>query len=348
MNNLIHVAVIILFIASANGIQSKSLIHTNEYPDEFAKVDEDTKIVFPRDHGDHPKFRTEWWYITANVEDTKGNPFGIQWTLFRSALSPEESNDGWESNQMWMGHSAVTTSTFHFFSEKFARGGVGQAGVNISPFKAWIDDWSFTGDWKDGSLKASGDFFSYDLTFSSRKPIVLHGRNGVSQKSFEGTKSYYYSQPFFKIKGTVEINGKTHEVSGNAWADREWSSQIISDSQIGWNWLGLHLDDESKIMIFEVKGDNTGSFFSGTRIYPDGSSKALKAEDFTLRPINSSDFGNKNVQLHWEIIVPSEKIAIIISPINPNAYMETSIPYWEGPVIFQGSHSGTGYLEITM
>ena len=135
MNNLIRMLLIMFFMTCANGLQSKSLIYTKEQPGEFARVDENTKIIFPRDHGDHPSFRTEWWYITANAEDSDGKPFGIQWTLFRSALSPKKTNDGWESNQMWMGHSAVTTSTFHFFSEKFARGGVGQAGVNIVPFK---------------------------------------------------------------------------------------------------------------------------------------------------------------------------------------------------------------------
>ena len=346
----IFLFVIMLVLIYGHGLQSKSPGYTNEYsdPDNFAKVTENIKISFPKDYGAHPKFRTEWWYITANLTNSKGKQFGIQWTLFRSALNPKQVNEGWESNQIWMGHTALTTAKSHFFSEKFARGGVGQAGVNISPFKAWIDDWTFAGDWENSSLKASGDHFSYDLALSSTKPVVLHGESGVSQKSFEGTKSYYYSQPFFKIEGSVRLDGRTHNVVGKGWADREWSSEIISDSQIGWNWLGLHLDDGSKIMVFEVKGDKTNSFFSGTRIYQNGSSKVLKPEDFTLRPLKPDSSENEDIQLHWEIIVPSEKISINIKPVNPNAYMKTFIPYWEGPVTIDGTHTGSGYLEVTM
>ena len=193
---------------NVHGLQAKSLIYINENLDVYAKVDENTNITFPKDHGAHPKFRTEWWYITANLKDSNGKQFGIQWTLFRTALSPKASNDSWENNQIWMGHSALTTSRFHFFSEKFARGGVGQAGVKISPFKAWIDDWSFTGNWENGMLKASGDRFSYDLALNSTKPIVFHGKNGVSQKSFEGAKSHYYSQPFFKMEKHMKYQAK--------------------------------------------------------------------------------------------------------------------------------------------
>jgi predicted secreted hydrolase len=102
-----------------------------------------TPLVFPRDLGPHPGFRTEWWYLTANLQDESGVAYGVQWTLFRQAGAPRDEREGWANGTVWMGHAAVTTATEHLFSETFARGGVGQAGVIAQPFRAWIDDWVF-------------------------------------------------------------------------------------------------------------------------------------------------------------------------------------------------------------
>ena len=102
-----------------------------------------TPLVFPRDFGAHPGFRTEWWYLTANLQDEAGAAYGVQWTLFRQAGAPGDERQGWANQTVWMGHAAVTTATEHLFAETFARGGVEQAGVTAQPFRAWIDDWIF-------------------------------------------------------------------------------------------------------------------------------------------------------------------------------------------------------------
>ncbi len=111
----------------------------------YALPDPDTRFQFPRDHGPHPDFRIEWWYLTANLTGADGTDYGLQWTLFRSALAPGDQGDGWDSPQFWMGHAAITTPDAHFVTERFARGGIGQAGVTADPFSAWIDDWAMTG-----------------------------------------------------------------------------------------------------------------------------------------------------------------------------------------------------------
>ena len=178
--------------------------------------------------------------------------------------------------------------------------------------------------------------------------MVLHGPNGVSKKSPAGGKSFYYSQPFFKVDGLVEINGITHEVEGNAWADREWSSELLAEDQIGWNWLGLHFDDGSKLMVFEVKSKSGRPFFSGTRIYKNGKYKSLQPQNFILQPKILSQTKGDKIHLDWEIEIPNENLNVTIKPINRNSYMETFIPYWEGPVSFTGTHSGVGFLEVTL
>ena len=118
----------------------------------FAEVVPGKSLVFPEDFGAHPKFRIEWWYLTANLMDESGASYGVQWTLFRRAMEPGPERARWSNQNIWMGHAAVTSSAEHLFSETFARGGIGQAGVAVAPFRAWIDDWSFAS--RDASPEA--------------------------------------------------------------------------------------------------------------------------------------------------------------------------------------------------
>ena len=200
-----------------------------------------TPLVFPRDFGAHPGFRTEWWYLTANLQDEAGAAYGVQWTLFRQAGAPGDERQGWANQTVWMGHAAVTTATEHLFAETFARGGVEQAGVTAQPFRAWIDDWIFEARQEapgasleaPGSalarakISANGPGFRYAFDLAADKPLVLHGDNGFSRKSDDGRASYYFSQPFFKIDGVLVLHGRKVELSGLAWMDREWSSQPL-------------------------------------------------------------------------------------------------------------------------
>jgi predicted secreted hydrolase len=113
----------------------------------FAQVLPGKILQFPRDHGAHPDYRIEWWYLTANLTDAEGQDWGLQWTLFRQSLSPEQAHGGWQSNQIWMAHAAITTPEGHFHEERFARGDIGQAGVTRigrdGYFNAWMDDWQW-------------------------------------------------------------------------------------------------------------------------------------------------------------------------------------------------------------
>lgn len=171
----------------------------------FANPRPDTVLQFPVDHGAHPDYRIEWWYLTANMTGTDGKVYGLQWTLFRSALAPRDG-EGWDTPQLWMGHAAVTTPEAHHVAERLARGGIGQAGVTAAPFAAWIDDWMMEGpDLGTLRLTASGPDFAYDVGLIATKPLVLHGQNGYSVKSAAGQASHYYSQPFYQLSGTLTL-----------------------------------------------------------------------------------------------------------------------------------------------
>ncbi|MEE3508661.1 lipocalin-like domain-containing protein [Pseudomonas sp. 10C3] len=319
----------------------------------FARVVPGKVFSFPRDHGAHDGFRIEWWYLTANLKDDQGRTFGVQWTLFRNALRADTQVQGWSNQTIWMGHAAVTSASRHYAAERYARGGVEQAGVNASPFKAWIDDWTF--DSRSGlenplanmQLQARGQNFSYRLQLTTSQPLVLQGEQGFSQKSEQGQASYYYSQPFFQAKGTVEIDGKTYQVAGPAWLDREWSSQPLTANQTGWDWFSMHLDSGEQLMLYRMRQKNGEPYLTGTWISADGQTQVLKGPEIQLTPLTSSDVAGHALPTRWGVKIPEKHLDITTTALNPNAWMNLRIPYWEGPVQLSGSHSGTGYLEMT-
>ncbi len=322
--------------------------------EDFTPVTAPARIAFPRDHGAHPGFRVEWWYLTANLRDAAGADYGAQWTLFRSALAPGPEAEGWDSNAVWMGHAAATSATDHAFAETFARGGVGQAGVTLDPFHAWIDDWEMTAAPTPGAdaladlrVRAKAADFSYDLHATAAPPPVLQGDRGLSVKSDEGQASYYYSQPFYRVEGTLGLGGREIAVTGEAWLDREWSSQPLTADQLGWDWFALTLDGGEKLMLYRMRSRTRPPFLVGTWIAPDGAAQPLGAGEIRLTPGTETEVAGRRIPTGWHIEIPSRGLAVDTAPLNAQSWMGTVFPYWEGPIRVTGSHPGRGYLEMT-
>lgn len=313
----------------------------------FATPQPDPVFSFPADHGAHPDYRIEWWYLTANLEAADGTPYGLQWTLFRSALAPGEA-EGWQSPQVWFAHAAITTPDNHFATERFARGGIGQAGVTADPFRAWIDEWVLEGpDFETLRLSANGTDFGYDMALAAQGPLIFQGDKGFSLKSAEGQASYYYSQPFFEIEGTLRVPGGDIAVTGEAWLDREWSSQPLSDTQSGWDWFSLSFDDGSKMMGFQLRQTSESPYTSSTWIEADGSTTAYPDGAFSAKPLATSAVAGRDVPTRWQVRLPQRGVDVTVTALNTDAWMDLTIPYWEGPVTLSGSHTGRGYLEMT-
>lgn len=313
----------------------------------FATPQPNPVFSFPADHGPHPDYRIEWWYLTANLKDAEGTSYGLQWTLFRSALSPGEA-EGWQSPQIWFAHAAVTTPNQHLTTERFARGGIGQAGVQAEPFRAWIDEWALEGaDFGTMSLRATGSDFAYDMSLEAKGPLIFHGDNGYSIKSAEGQASYYYSQPFFEINGTLTLPSGKVAVTGDAWLDREWSSQPLSEGQSGWDWFSLSFTDGAKLMGFQLRQIDGSDYSSSTWIEADGSTTAYEDGAFSAEPLATSIVSAREIPTQWRVTLEERALDVVVTAANPNAWMGLSIPYWEGPVTVSGSHAGIGYLEMT-
>lgn len=294
---------------------------------------------FPADHGPHPSFRVEWWYVTANLTGADGTEYGAQWTLFRSALAPYEV-EGWASPQVWLGHAALTTATQHLAAEKLARGGIGQAGATAAPFEAWIDDWRL-GD----RMVAQGDGFAFDLALRATGSIVAQGDGGYSVKSAAGQASRYYSQPFLAASGEITLGGQRTPVSGTAWMDREWSSQPLAPDQTGWDWFSLSFDDGARLMGFRLRGAE--DFVSATWINADGQSEPQPPGALRVIPLRKASVAGRELPVEWRLELPAKGLEITTAALNDQAWNALSVPYWEGPIRMTGSHPGRGYLEMT-
>ncbi len=349
-------------------LQAQDLLEDlRNHGDGFAQVMPGVTLKFPRDHGPHPDYRIEWWYLTANLNDREGRHWGLQWTLFRQSLSPQRTGSemltpDWQSNQIWMAHAAITTPDGHFHEQRFARGDIGQAGVTDIAgdgyFNAWMDDW----EWRSDStvllparLGFSVDDRRIDLRLEANGPLIRNGVDGYSQKSPQGQASYYYSQPHIRVNGTVTHGHDETCLEGQGWLDREWSSQALADNQQGWDWFSLHLNDGHKLMVYQLRHDGGEHWLSGNWVDPQGDGLLLEGNAIDLKPtqsrnVDTGDGQSRVLPMEWQLALPGQNRRWRIHPLYDQQWMTTRIPYWEGVVLVedeQGNPVGVGYMELT-
>ncbi|RXJ74254.1 carotenoid 1,2-hydratase [Veronia nyctiphanis] len=315
----------------------------------FSAVTPGYVMTFPDDFGAHPSFRHEWWYVTANLKDESGNRYGIQWTLFRYASSPD-TGERWNSNQVYMAHSVLTTEKEVYAFERYGRGGIGQAGTQAKPFAIWLDDWRMQSESEQpfpAAVTAGEDDVSYRLSLTQTLPPVLNGDKGYSKKHVDDFASYYFSVPRINIKGTINIGGQSVDVSGLGWFDREWGTREMSPSQRGWSWFSMHLDDGSSLMIAELRGE-PDNFAFGTYISSNSDVSILGTEDILLTPVTYRKVKkDKHVPLTWKITLKNLDKQWEVRALNHQNWLDFYFPYWEGPTVISGSSTGTGFMELT-
>lgn len=345
----------ILILIANNGLNAEqsngsSFNVLSRKAEGFTQARPDYPLSFPRDYGVHPEFATEWWYLTANVKDEHGREYGIQWTLFRNAMTPEKST-GWQDSNIYMAHIAVTTDDNQWHAERFARGGIGQAGVLSHPFTAWLDNWR----WKalgeqpfPSLLTANDEDFGFRLTLQQTVGQVAHGINGFSQRhSTQNSASHYFSAPQLTVRGLLFLGELRIPVEGRGWFDKEWSSGAMAADQEGWDWFSLNLDDGRSLMVTQIRGEEA-PFRFGTLVDENGNSIPLASEDFLMEPVSLEKMEQgMSVPVVWHIQVPEHGIDISTSPLNNQSWLPLTFPYWEGPVHAKGTVTGQGFMEAT-
>lgn len=346
---------------------SVSEVLGSESDSGFKKAVEKIRFKFPGDNGAHPEFRTEWWYFTGNLETKTGRKFGYQFTIFRTALSPEktEKNSDWNSNQVYMGHFTVTDieNNDFYYSEKFSRDGNELAGAVAAPLKIWVEDWQVIEvaglpgkEFPEVKLSAGTDETAIELSLTPAKNIILQGDEGLSKKSGEeGNASYYYSVTRINTSGKVKINDEEFEVTGYSWLDREWSTSALSPEQKGWDWFSLQLDNDFEVMYYQMrkKDGSADDFSKGAIVNPQGEKENIFVQDVILSVTEywTNDEGMQYPS-GWKLLVPSKQIELIITPAVKNQELKLSVRYWEGSVIVSGKFgtenvTGRGYVELT-
>jgi predicted secreted hydrolase len=328
---------------------------------------------FPKDHGSHDAYRTEWWYYTGHLQTTDGRAFGYQLTFFRSAMEHPTlaiNPSRWAIHHIYLAHFAVTDEDkkSFFYTEKVNRAGVGNAGAKTGFLEVWNDHWKaisvpsrLNPEIMTHHLTASEGEWAIDLILSPVKPPVIHGEKGISKKGEALSQaSHYYSLTQMETRGTLKTKGLTLEVKGTSWMDHEFGSNQLSENQVGWDWFGIQLNNGIELMLYQVrqKAGIIDPVSSGTLIWPDGTSKYFPLKDFQVVSEGfwqSPKSGGKYPRT-WQISIPSEGISLNLMPTVTDQELittkSTGVTYWEGSVKIQGTHkghsiAGMGYVELT-
>ncbi len=332
----------------------------------FAQALGPRPFIFPADHGPHPDYRHEWWYLTGNLKTEAGRHFGFQVTFFRFAAAPGEPvgrESQWAAHQLWMGHFAITDTAagaFHHH-ERLARGAAGLAGASAAPFSVWVEDWSLEGvdggfDRQVVAARAGTEALRLDLR--QIKPLVFQGEGGYSRKGPQaGDASYYYTAPRLAATGVVETEEGRHEVSGTAWLDREWGTGTLAEGQVGWDWFSIQLDDGRELMYYHLRRDDGGIDPRSKGGWVDGAGRhrVVAGDDVELEVTARwrSPDGAAEYPARWRLRYPAEGLELELVPrIADQELRGGAFRYWEGAIKVTGTSrgepvSGVGYAELT-
>ena len=328
----------------------------------WKRIEPGLALAFPADHGAHPQYRTEWWYLTGHLEDADGARFGFQFTIFRRGLDPREPSEGelaLRAKELYAGHLALTDVARGEtrFAERL-RSSSPLARASGSELDLALEDWALVRDEHDQlKLVASdpGKAFGFEFTLRPQKPLVLHGQGGYSQKGDEpGNASAYVSWTRLALEGTLALDGGARAVRGSAWYDHEFGSSVLPEGVAGWDWFALQLEDGRELMVFGLRERSGGQSksTSATVVARDGTTRTLKPAEFTLRSTGTwtSTKSRGKYPAGWTLAVPSEGLELVLTPLVADCELDsrsTRVTYWEGPIDVRGSAAGRGYAELT-
>ena len=315
-------------------------------------------LAFPRDHGSHPDYRTEWWYVTGWVRAQGGDPLGVQVTFFRNRPRVAEGNPSrFAARQLVFAHAALAEPARGRLrhDQRASRAMFDLAGADEAATHAWIGDWSLAqhGERYVATIPARG--FSLDLAFEATQPILLQGEQGYSRKGpLPQQASWYYSRPQLAVRGRVVVGGSARDVEGRAWLDHEWSSEVMAANAVGWDWIGINLDDGGALMAFRMRERDGGALWAGgARRHADGRTEILGPEAVRFTPGRRWTSPRTGFKYPVEFAVAAGGVDYALAPLMDDQELDsrgsTGVVYWEGAVTASvaGRPVGRGYLELT-
>jgi predicted secreted hydrolase len=338
----------------------------------YYSVTSPCNLDFPKDHGAHPGYQTEWWYYTGNLRSEKGDCYGFQLTFFRRQISPPGSDQtwpnpasAWRTQQIFLAHAALTDigdRRFHH-AEQMSREMPGLAGAHQADgaTSVFIKNWSINTDGNEHLIKADTETFSLNLKLRSDKPPVLHGKAGYSRKGTTPDRaSCYYSFTRLHAEGSVALDGTPIPVQGTAWMDHEFSSATLESNFEGWDWFSVQLSNNTELMIYLLrrKDGTTSALSSGTYVDTSGKTVHIDNDQISMEILDhwKSPRTGAVYPSSWHLKVQPLQLVLDIHPNLQDQELQTPestrITYWEGSVLATGSSagqrvSGEGYVELT-
>ena len=319
------------------------------------------EFEFPRDHGSHPEYRTEWWYYTGHLRTEAGRRYGFELTFFRVGITtPGPKATRWDLQGIMPAHFAITDvqeKAFRF-TEKLNRASVFTADAAVGRLDVFNEAWRAVtnpdGSWR---LVAASGKDSIDLTLRPAKPPAVHGENGVSVKALgAGYASHYYSMTRLEAEGVV--NGQ--RATGQAWMDHEFGSSALRENQQGWDWFSIQLDNEMELMLYVIRRtDGTPDVTSaGSLIAEDGQVIHIRRDQMIITPLArwKSPKSGAVYPMGWRVSLLPFKVSLTVRPLMEaqelNTRGSTGVTYWEGACDVSGSFGetpvrGDGYVEMT-
>ncbi len=348
-------------------------------PEGYASPQPGRVFAFPRDHGSHPEFRIEWWYITGHLWDGASNRFGFQSTFFRTAgpiadsstlPDPIPKSVAFGVDQLFLSHIAlldVGTGRFRH-QEQLNREGWA-AGSSISNLHVWNGGASLelAPPRPDGHLELRLKSriraeASWDITLAPAKPLVVFGDRGVSRKGASSTAaSHYLTFSRLQVHGHLDIEGSSRPVHGIAWMDHEFSSSQLAPGQTGWDWVSIQLHDGREIMAYRLRHQDGSTDPYSTLAWVDREGRATHqpADAFSLEsqsrwksPRSGAEYPSR---LTLRAVDPATRqpVTLQLVPLAEDQEMPGTIgdvPYWEGACRVldpTGTDVGSAFVELT-
>ncbi|HEY4971254.1 MAG TPA: lipocalin-like domain-containing protein [Steroidobacteraceae bacterium] len=324
----------------------------------YAPATDDHALTFPADYGSHPQFRTEWWYVTGWLSTDHGEPLGFQITFFRSKPDIDANNpSSFTPHQLLIAHCALSDPKRGrlWQDQRIRRAGLGLAEAASGDTDVWIDRWSLKRDAAGYSAKIDAEDFSFALTLSETQAVLLNGNAGVSRKGpAAGAASYYYSLPHMRVAGTITRQGNADRVTGEAWFDHEWSSEYLDAEAVGWDWIGLNLDDGAALMAFRIRGAHGEQRWAGGTLRTgEGKLQIMGPGEIEFRAGRQWQSPRTRIAypVQWHVRAGTREFDLepLLDDQENDTRLSTGAIYWEGAVRAYQEHTlvGRGYLELT-
>ncbi|GAW96857.1 MULTISPECIES: lipocalin-like domain-containing protein [Colwellia] len=364
-----------LLITGCNEAEEKKrqpLKYLTDADGKFASPSRDNQILFPQAHAPKKAYRQEWWYLTTTLTTEHGQSLASQWTLFRRAVGDKH----W-----YFAHAALADAQSHNTAYRHGREELGNVNISAEPFNASIDDWQWQSTasllparlvygsavgsitsavtvaavdrainapiTKKGIVTKTENHWQVELKLTTTVEFFLQGENGFSIKHPNlNIASHYYSQPFIEVTGKVYWQGNWQKVTGQAWFEREWSSQPLGPDQQGWDWFALRLNDNTALMVFRARSDQQDYLYASI-MTRNGDIRSIASNEISLTSHDNKLTSNSPYPQSFSLLIAKENIDIKVTVVNEQQIMRFGIEYFEGMVTFSGSHQGQGFVEMT-